>query len=139
MDGCNMPLAYEYSRYLFYSSFSIGISSLVCMYYEDSMTFAFMFLLFLSSIHFWYKPDYGLFRNLDMFLCKCLVFYFYIQLICYYEDTYRDLFTIGFMQIMTLYAIELWLYAQKNTKWIILHMSMHLYFSMIIPCILYIF
>ena len=138
MDACRLPLPYAYSRYLYYTSFLIGISSLVSLYYQDYVTFLFMFLLFMSSIHFWKSPDYGHVRNIDMFLCKVIAVYFFINTLYFCDEFGR---TVGFnamSSIMIFYGIELILYSLGYKQWIVFHMSLHFYVSLFIPFILYI-
>ena len=45
MDACSLPIPFAYSKYLFYSSFTIGDSSFISVYYKDYVTFLFMFML----------------------------------------------------------------------------------------------
>ena len=137
-NACALPLPYEYSRYLFYSSFLIGASSIVCILYQDYLSFVIMFMMFLSSIHFWYRPDYGIGRNIDMFLCKCIVVYFYGNMLCYYDEYCLVFFINSFLSVLFFYATELLLYYLKNKKWIVFHMAIHFYLSFFTPFILYI-
>jgi hypothetical protein len=137
-DACILPLPYEYSKYLFYSSFLIGASSFICAYYQDYLTFVIMFMMFLSSIHFWYRPDYGVGRDIDMFLCKCIVIYFYGNALFYYDEYCLELFMNSFVCVLFFYASELVLYSLKNKKWIVFHMAIHFYLSLFTPFILYI-
>jgi hypothetical protein len=138
MDACSLPIPYEYSKYLFYSSFLIGAASFVSLYYQDTLTFIFMFVMFISSIHFWRKPDYGLARDLDMFLCKIMSVYFFGVTVYFYGEYYQAVYIINMINILFLYMGELIFYAYKNKKWIIFHMSMHFYFAFFVPFVLYI-
>jgi hypothetical protein len=138
MDACSLPLSYNYSKYLYYSSFLLGISSCVSFYFQDYYTFLFMFVLFLSSIQFWRKPDYGLQRDIDMFLCKCIAVYFYMNTLCFYDEITRTIYSSCFTSILLFYMIEWLLYSLKNKKWIIFHMAIHIYVSFFTPFILYI-
>jgi len=138
MEGCCLPLPYEYSKYLFYSSFFIGASSFVSLYVQDTPTFLFMFIMFTSSIRFWYKPDYGWIRDIDMFLCKCMSLYFFGVTLYYYGEYYQTVYLNALYTILFLYVCELLCYAYQSKKWIIFHMTIHLYFSIWIPFILYV-
>jgi len=138
MEACRFPIPYVYSKYLFYSSFSIGASSLVSIYFKDYVTFLFLFMLFLTSINYWYKPDYGLRRDIDMYLCKVINVYFYVTTLRVYSEYSNVFFVNAFYHIMFLYFIEHILYRFKNKKWIVFHMAMHLHLAVLTPFILYI-
>jgi len=137
MDYC-FPLPYEHSRFLFYSSFLIGLASFVSLYYQDTVTFLFMFIMFISSIHFWYKPDHGLVKEIDMFLCKLLSLYFFWITFYFYDEYCQVVYFNVLYSIFFFYACEIVLYACKNKKWIVFHMVIHFYFAMFAPFILYI-
>jgi hypothetical protein len=138
MDACSLPLVYDYSKYLFYSSFSIGASSIVSAYYKDYVTFLFMFMLYLTSINYWYKPDYGLRRDIDMFLCKVINIYFYLTTLSAYDEYCNVIFVNALYNVLFLYAVEHIFCHLKNKKWIILHMAIHLQLSFFTPFVLYI-
>lgn len=138
MEACSLPLPYEYSKYLFYSSFLIGGSSFVSLYYQDTLTFLFMFIMFISSIRFWYKPDYGWVRDIDMCLCKIMAVYFFGITLYFYGEYYQFVYLNTLYSILFFYACELVCYACKNKKWIIFHMAMHFYFAIFVPFILYV-
>jgi len=138
IDACTLPIPYSYSKYLYFSSHLIGLSSCVSLYYQDYITFLFMFALFMSSLRFWSKPDYGWVRNMDMFLCKCIAVYFYMNVLCYYDEYCR---VVGFYCMMSnlfFYIVELILCSLKSNKWIIFHMFIHIHVSFFTPFILYI-
>lgn len=138
IDPCSLPLSYNYSKYLFYSSFLLGISSYISFYFQDYYTFLFMFVLFLSSIKFWRKPDYGLQRDIDMFLCKCIAVYFYMNTLCFYDEFSRTMYIYVFMCLFLFLMIEWILFSLKHKKWIIFHMTIHIYVAFFTPFILYI-
>jgi len=138
MDAFNLPLPYMYSKYLYYSSYLLGVSSCVSFYYQDYITFLFMFVLFLSSIHFWRRPDYGLQRDIDMFLCKCIAVYFYMNTLCYYDPYCQSVMINYFICVFLFYMTELILYSLKNKKWIVFHMAIHFYVSFFTPFLFYI-
>ena len=97
-----------------------------------------MFLLFLTSIQFWYRPDYGIRRNIDMTLCKVLGFYYYLTILYDRDEYYSMVFLFGLTQICFLYIGEMILVAMYNPKWIVLHMAMHFQMALFLPFILYI-
>ena len=138
MDPCKFPIPYSYSKYLYYSSFLIGISSFISFYYEDYKSFLFLFVLFISSIRYWRSPDYGWVRDLDMFICKCVGVYFYMNTLCYYDEYCRAVSIHVLMCMMIFYMIDIILCVMKNEKWIIFHMALHFYISFFTPFVLYI-
>jgi hypothetical protein len=138
MESCSLPLPYEYSKYLFYSSFLIGASSFVCLYYRDYNTFTLMFMLFLTSTYYWISPDYGIRRNIDMFLCKMIGAYFYGLTILFRSEFYSTMYIYALYNITFLYLLE-YIYVYYNSaQWIIIHMGIHFYISFFTPFVLYI-
>jgi len=138
IDACSLPLSYTYSKYLYYSSFLLGFSSCISFYFQDYYTFLFMFVLFLSSIQFWRKPDYGLQRDIDMFLCKCIAVYFYMNTLCFYDEFCRTIYIYVFICLFLFLIIEWILFSLKHKKWIIFHMTIHIYVACFTPFVLYI-
>ena len=138
MEGCEMPLSYTYSKYLFYSSFFIGGSSAVSLYFQDVTVFIIMFTLFISSINFWYKPDYGLERDIDMILCKLICVYFFLYTLSVHDIDAFFIYMAVLTNIIFLYGMELLLYSYKNKKWIVFHIIMHFYLAFMLPFVLYI-
>ena len=138
MDACSLPISYKYSKYLYASSFTIGASSIVSVYYKDYVTFLFMFMLFLTSINYWYKPDYGLRRNIDMFLCKVINLYFYLTTLSLYDEYCNVFFVNAFYNVLFLYLLEHIYCYFNNKQWIIFHMAIHLQLSFFTPFLLYI-
>jgi len=135
MDACSLPLPYEYSQYLFTSSFLMGISSCVCLYYKDYLSFFFMFMLFLTSIQFWYKPNYGWRRDLDLFMCKAFSIYFFGNTM-FRSEFSQAVYRSGFYSTLFFYLIETILHRFKHKKWIVFHMAIHIY-TFFIPFVLY--
>ncbi len=138
MEACLLPMTPPYSRPLFYSSFTFAPSSMVSFYFKDYTNGFMMFLLFLTSIQFWYRPDYGIRRNIDMSLCKVLAFYYYLTILYEKDEYYSIVFLFCLCQICTLYIGEMILVAMYNPKWIVLHMAMHLQMAFFMPFLMYI-
>jgi len=138
MEACLLPMAEPYSRPLFYTSFTFAPSSIVSFYFQDYTNGFMMFLLFLTSIQFWYRPDYGIRRNIDMTLCKILAFYYYLTILYARDEYYSTVFIFSLCQICFLYIGEMILVAMYNPKWIVLHMAMHIQLAVFLPFILYI-
>jgi hypothetical protein len=137
MDACSYPLPYKYSKYLFYSSFFIGLASLMCLYYKDYLSFLIIFFLFLSSIHYWANAINGIARDIDLFLCKFFGLYFYINTFIYKDEFSREIYKYGTYNVIFLFVLEHLFFYYKNPKWIIFHMGVHFY-SVFTPFVLYI-
>lgn len=135
--ACSFPLPYEYSKYLLYSSYFIGLSSILCLYYNDYLSFLLMFALFLSSINYWSNTVDGIGRKLDLFLCGCFGLYFYLDTPLTKYEFSREIYKYGLYNVIFLFIVEHLLYMYKNPQWIILHMCVHFY-SMFTPFVLYI-
>ena len=58
MEGCTFPLDYEYSKFMFYTSFLFGISFLLAIYLSNIYASIYWFLLCVSSTNHWRNPDY---------------------------------------------------------------------------------
>lgn len=133
------PLNQNYSQFLFYSSFMIGISSCIAFYMNDTFLTLFLFLLFLTSVNYWRKPDYGLRRQIDMFLCGCCAFYFTTIAFLFLPEFNRVMYLNTSICVGVFYILEYVLYYMKNVKWIIFHMAMHMYISFFSVLILLVF
>lgn len=137
MEACVLPISYEYSKYLYYSSFLIGVSSVISFYFKDYTTVLFLFLLFLTSIHYWYKPDYGIMRNLDMSLCKIINLYFYTKTVLFYDEFCREVYVNASYSVLFFYITEHLLCYYRSKKWIVFHMAIHFYVAIFTPFVLY--
>jgi hypothetical protein len=123
------PLNTNYSKFLFYSSFMIGISSGIVYYMKERILTLILFLLFLTSINFWRKPEYGLRRNIDIFLCWFVISYFITVEFLFLPEFNRVMcFSTG-ISILVFHIIEHILCSFKSLKWIIFHILMHIYAS----------
>jgi hypothetical protein len=129
-NGCVLPLPYKYSKYLFASSFLMSGTALVTLYYDDGVTSLYYFLLFLTSINFWRRPEHGFRRQLDQLLVYsgCLYVFYNVFLVLKTEFQ-RVTFISLFFCVLLFDAIELILCYFNSTKWIVFHMAIHLYVS----------
>jgi len=130
IEGCGYPLPYKYSKYLFLSSFLMALTALIAIYFDEGFTSLYYFLLFLTSINFWRKPQYGLRHKIDKLLVYAGVIYTFI---CIYillnKEFYRIMFINLFLCILMFNMIEHTLCYFHSTKWIVFHMAIHLYAS----------
>jgi len=130
-EGCTLPLPYKYSKYLFCSSFLMSVTALVTLYHDEGITSLYYFLLFLTSINFWRRPEHGFRRQLDQLLIYsgCLYVFYNVFLVLKTEFQ-RVTFISLFACVLIFDIIEIVLCYFNSTKWIIFHMAMHLYVSM---------
>jgi hypothetical protein len=127
-DGLSYPLPYKYSKYLVYSSCLMSLTALVALYYDEDITSIYYFLIFLTSINFWRKPEYGLRHKID----KCIVYalstyLLYNVYLLLNKEFYREMLINLGICIIIFFALEHVLCYFKSTKWIILHMTLHIY------------
>lgn len=129
-EGCGYPLPYKYSKYLFLSSFLMSLTALIAIYFNEGFTSLYYFLLFLTSINFWRKPQYGLRHKIDKLLVYAGVVYVFIYIyILLNKEFYRIMFINLFLCVLMFNAIEHICCYFNSTKWIIFHMAIHLYVS----------
>ncbi len=129
-EGCQYPLHYKYSKYLFLSSFLMGLTALIAIYFDEGIVSIYYFLLFLTSINFWRKPEYGLRHNIDKLLVYAGVIYTFIYIyILLNKEFYRIMFINLFLCVLFFNIIEHILCYFDSTKWIVFHMAIHLYVS----------
>ena len=130
-DGCGYPLPYKYSKYLFLSSFLMSLTALIAIYFDEGIVSIYYFLLFLTSINFWRKPEYGLRHKIDKLLVYAGVVYVFIYIyILLNKEFYRIMFINLFICVLAFNMIEYILCYLESTKWIIFHMAIHLYVSL---------
>ena len=127
MEGCTFPLDYEYSKFMFYTSFLFGISFLLAIYLSNIYASIYWFLLCVSSTNHWRNPDYDFKRNIDLFIVFIGLFNTIYYTRTLKTEFYKIMFIYLFICIIFL-KILTYIYCYFNsTKWIIFHMTMHLY------------
>jgi hypothetical protein len=129
MEGVNLPMSYNYSKFLFYSSFSMLISTLIAIYMNDIYITIYFFLLFLSSINYWRKPEYGFRRNIDLLIVNIGIISLLSQICLLKNEFCRHIYmSLAFCSVL-FYIIEHILVYMNNVKWIVFHMAIHIYIS----------
>ncbi len=120
----------KYSKFLFYSSFSMLISAIIAIIINDLYVTVYFLLLFLTSINYWRRPEYGLRRNIDLFVVNCGVIIVFWQ-VCLLKDEFcQYIFLCLCACSVVFYIIEHILQHYDNLQWIIFHMAIHLYVSL---------
>ena len=93
MEGVHLPISYNYSKFLFFSSFSMLISALIAIYMNDKYITIYFFLLFLSSINYWRKPEYGFRRNIDLLIVNVGIIVLLSQICLLKNEFCRHVYT----------------------------------------------
>jgi hypothetical protein len=138
-EAVQYPISYKYSKFLVYSSCSMSVTSMVAIYYNEWITSLYYFILFLTSVNFWRKPEYGLRHKVDKLLVYIgVVYVFFNQYLLLNKEFYRVVFMDIFICVCLFFIIEHILCYFYSTKWIIFHMAIHIYVSIMGIFILFI-
>jgi hypothetical protein len=129
MDGYKIPMTYEYSKFLFYSSFCMGISAFIAYIMNDLYITSYFILLFLTSINHWRQPEYGLRRNIDLTVVAIGFFYVLLKIFLLKDEFHRAGLVILGICGVTMFIFEYALEYFDSPKWIIFHMTLHIYAS----------
>jgi hypothetical protein len=129
MEGVNIPMSYNYSKFLFYSSFCMLISTLIAIYMNDIYITIYFFLLFLSSINYWRKPEYGFRRNIDLLVVNLGILGLLSQICLLKNEFCRYVYISLVLCAAMFYIFEHILSYMISAKWIIFHMTIHIYVS----------
>jgi hypothetical protein len=117
---------YEYTKYLFYTSFLFLLSSFLIFFYDSLLSSIIIFILFLTSVNHWKRPDNKIIKILDLIIVK-LVGFLYLINSFYKDEFYRVLSMNVAISMVMFYVIEHILDFYENNQWIIFHMSVHIY------------
>ena len=130
MDGISLPMSYNYSKFLFYSSFSMLLSCTIAIIMNEPYVTTYFLLLFLTSINYWRRPEYGIRRNIDLFVVYAGVFITFWQACLLKNEFCRFMFLSLFLNAAFFYIIEQILCYCRCVTWIIFHMAIHIYESL---------
>jgi len=130
MDDTLLVVPLSYSKFLFYSSFSMLISAIIAIIVNDVYVTIYFFILFLTSINYWRRPEYGLRRNIDMFVVKCGIIIIFYQFCLLKNEFCRFMFLSLTLCSAIFFILEHVLVYFNSLKWIIFHMTIHLYISL---------
>lgn len=120
----------EHSRsafFLFYSSCLFLLSASISYYMNDEYTTLLYFLLFLTSINYWRKPEYGIRWDIDMFICKICGLYLIINA-CLVQREFGRYMSLSILTCMVFFYMMTCVLAYfGSVKWVLFHMAMHIY------------
>jgi hypothetical protein len=126
----------EYKKYLLCSSFCMLFSSIVSYIKNDVYKGIYYIILFLSSINFWNNPIHGLRRNMDLFIVYFGVLFTLSQLYLLKDDFYMYCILSMCLCCLVFYIMEFICVYYNSNKWVIYHMTLHLYASLLVVFIL---
>jgi hypothetical protein len=128
MSGHKLPMSYDYSKYLLYSSYLIVISAVIAYIMNKVYAFVYLILLFITSVNYWRKPEYGLRRNIDLGAVSIGSLYTILNLFLLKNEFHRVGLLIIFFCCFVLFILEHILDYLNSPKWIVVHMILHIYF-----------
>ena len=127
----------KYSIFLFYSSFSMGLAMIISYIMNDLYVSLYFLFLFLSSINHWRRPEYGIRRNIDL-LIVYIGCAFTILRVCVLKNEFNRYIVLSMLFcIVIFYFFEYILIYFNSNKWVLLHMTIHLYSSLLILFVLF--
>jgi hypothetical protein len=132
-----MYVTYDDTKYLFYTSFLFLISSCFIFLYDSFISSVIIFILFLSSMNHWKRPDNNMIKRIDLTIVKVVGFLYTIKSF-YKDEFYRVLSTNVAISILIFYVIEHILDFYNNNQWIIFHMAVHIYAAYVFILFLFI-
>ena len=128
MSSHKLPMSYDYSKYLLYSSYLIVISAVIAYIMNKVYAFVYLILLFITSVNYWRKPEYGLRRNIDLGAVSIGALYASLNLLLLKNEFHRVGLLIIIICTITLFILEHILDYLNSPKWIVVHMILHIYF-----------
>jgi len=121
---------YNYTRYLFYTSFLFLLSTIFNFFYNSFYSCIFNFFLFLTSIIHWNNPENDLFKRVDLLMVKIITIFYVIN--SFYKNEFeREFLSSLGLSIIIFYFIEKVLDFYKNSQWVIFHMAIHIYAALL--------
>ncbi len=128
-QDCNIyPLSKEYSKFLLSTSYLLSITVIISYLMEDWYTLFFLSMLLFTSINYWRDAAYGIRRYVDITVVMITSVYFVIESIKRQPVTNLIIIMFYLICIMVFYLFEQIFYYFTNPKWILMHMTMHIYF-----------
>ena len=119
----------KYSIFLFYSSFWMLLATFISLTVDDIYITCYFLLLFLTSINHWRRPEYGMRRNIDLCVVYIGLFILLLQMCLLKSEFNRYCVFSILVCCVVIYFIEHVLAYFNNKKWVILHMTLHIYVS----------
>lgn len=125
----------KYCKFLCYSSMSIFLASIIAYIMDDKYITIYLLFLFISSINHWRRPEYGIKRNIDLFLVYFGIAAGLIKASLLKSEFNRVMILSILLCCIIFYIIEFIMVYFNSNLWIVLHMTIHMYGAF---CVLYI-
>jgi len=126
-----------YGKYLFCSSFCMLFSIIICYIKNNFYNGLYYSILFLTSINFWRNPIYGIRCTIDKTFVFLGIPFTLSQLHLIKNEFYIYSLLSMCICLIVFYCIELILIHFNSNKWIIFHMSLHLYGALLVLFVLF--
>lgn len=125
-----------HKKYLLCSSLFILLSSIICLIKKDFYKCAYYILLFLSTINYWINPIEGIRRNIDLTIVFLGPLFTISQFFLLKNELYIYISSCMILCCIFFFICEfIFIYFNSN-KWVICHMCIHLYSSLLVIFIL---
>ena len=125
----------KYCKFLCYSSMSIFLASIIAYIMDDKYITIYLLFLFISSINHWRRPEYGIKRNIDLFLVYFGIAAGLIKASLLKSEFNRVMILSILLCCIIFYIIEFIMVYFNSNLWIVFHMTIHMYGAF---CVLYI-
>jgi len=121
----------KYSIFLFYSSFWMLFAMIISFIMKDLYISLYFLFLFLTSINHWRKYEYGIRRNIDLFVVYIGIIFLLLQ-VCLLKNEFNRFIVLSVLLCCFIfYMIEFICVYFNSNKWVIYHMTIHLYASLV--------
>ena len=128
---------YNYTRYLFYTSFLFLLSSVLSYFYNSFYSSIIIFILFLTSVLHWNNPDNVILKRVDLIMVKIVCFFYFIN--SFYKNEFdRQFLSSLALSVIIFYFLEHVLDFYKNSQWVIFHMAIHIYSALLFMLFLFV-
>jgi hypothetical protein len=117
----------NYCKFLCYSSISFLLAFIIAYIMDDKYITMYLLFLFLSSINHWRRPEYGIKRNIDLFIVYFGFFAAMLKVCLLKSEFNRWLVLSILICCIVFYIIEFIMVYFNSNLWIILHMTIHMY------------
>ena len=135
----HMYLSYDYnhSYFFFYTSFLFLFSAFLSYFRNFFYSSIIIFLLFLTSISHWKYPNNLIIKRMDLFIVKIVAIFYFIN--SFYKNEFdRQFLSSLALSIIIFYFLEYLLDFYKNNQWVIFHMAIHIYASLLFMFFLFV-
>jgi hypothetical protein len=129
---------YKYGKFLYTSSFWLFITFIISFNTtKDILLTLYYLLVFITSINYWRKPEEGIRKTIDL-LCVYIGLVFALIKIYSFKDEFNMFIALSlYLCIIIFYIIEFILAYFICNQWVLFHMTLHLYCSIIGLIIVY--